>query len=121
MNDSFFFLFIFVKNKLGAFVRLFMESQFVFIGLTSVPLIPIFTLVYLHHEWPSWSSFEYKAFQQVAMLVSFFIVWLNEIVGQLSVALVSSVVLLLVLAISIDSTYDEYTIDEGEQTMTTAR
>ena len=96
-----------------------MENRFFLYGIAGLLVIPVFTLTYLQNELPKGSISllisQSRLFNQTAMFFSFCLLFLHTLpVGQL-IGIVISILLITALSISINYTYHEYTIDEGEK------
>lgn len=95
-----------------------MENRFFVYGIAGLQLIPVFTLTYLQNEvWKGSIALpvsQSKLLHQAAMLFSFCLLFLQTLsIGQ-TISITISILLIMALSISINYTYHEYTLDEGE-------
>jgi hypothetical protein len=96
-----------------------MIDNFYVFGVASLQLIPIFTLTYLQNEITIISKiFNHipsKLLSIISMLVSFCLMFINTLsIGQ-TIKIINSIFLIITLSMSINSTYKDYTIDEGKK------
>jgi hypothetical protein len=93
------------------------NNRFVFFGLVSLQLIPIFTFVYVQHELTKLSfnrlSDQSTLFNLIGMFVSYCLLYIQILSSNPMLSNLISIVLIIALSVSINYTYTEYTIDEG--------
>jgi hypothetical protein len=96
-----------------------MIDHFYVFGVASLQLIPIFTLTYLQNELIIISKIiDYipsKLLSIISMLISFCLMFINTLSIGSTIKIINSILLIITLSMSINSTYKDYTIDEGER------
>jgi hypothetical protein len=96
-----------------------MSDCFLLFGVASLQLLPIFTLIYLQNELTILLNlFQYlpsKLLSLIAMLLSFSLIFINTLSIGETMRIISTVLLIITLSMSVNYTYKDYTIDEGEE------
>ena len=96
-----------------------MDKRFFVYGIAGLQLIPVFALTYLQNELSKGSIrvliSQSKLLHQAAMLFSFCLLFLQTLSIGPAISIVISILLIMALSISINYTYHEYTLDEGER------
>jgi hypothetical protein len=97
-----------------------MDNNFTIFGIASLQLIPIFALTYLQNEIGIISkifvNIQSKLLSIIAMIFSFCLIFISMLSMEQWIRILISILLIITLSISINYTYKDYTLDEGEDT-----
>jgi hypothetical protein len=95
-----------------------MDNNFIRFGVASLQLIPIFTLTYLQNEIAIITkilvNIQPKLLSRVAMFISFCLIFISMLSMEQWIRILISILLIITLSMSINYTYKDYTLDEGE-------